>query len=324
MNLLILQGFTISESMEFKHFSRSIHHKTTRTMSNYSKIEWTDRTWNPVTGCTKVSQGCKNCYAERITNRFKRENFTDVTLHPERLYMPVSWKKPSMVFVNSMSDLFHDEVPFSFIKTVFSMMGNSPIHTFQVLTKRPERAIEFFKYYETELQKKDKPGYNLLRYINSPNIWIGVSVEDQQTAKERIPLLLQIPASVRFISCEPLLGRIDINLVKTGIDWVIVGGESGPNARPMHPDWAYSLQKECSRANVPFFFKQWGEWIDINDGYEYINFGPRKKIERVQLGSHYWNAVDMFKVGKKAAGNLLNGKAYQEFPDQFTKKQPEQ
>lgn len=217
-------------------------------MSNNSKIEWTQKTWNPVTGCSKVSQGCKNCYAEVIANRFprtgiipgseieyntadapKNEKFA-VLLHRDRLEQPLHWRKPATVFVNSMSDLFHEDVPFEFITKVFAIMALSPRHTFQILTKRPQRAVNYFNYIHSpehhrnakeKIQKYAHP--YLLEYDSFEfplkNVWLGVSVEDQATADERIPLLLQIPAAVRFLSCEPLLGEVDLKLpTKTWTD----------------------------------------------------------------------------------------------------------
>jgi protein gp37 len=220
-----------------------------------SKIEWTDKTWNPVTGCTKISQGCKHCYAERLYERFHgKGSFRNITCHPDRLEHPLRWKKASMVFVNSMSDLFHEEVPFSFIYDVFIIMQKAHWHTFQVLTKRAQRMLEFFVYAQFK-----EP---------IPNVWVGVSVEDQKAADERIPVLLKIPAAKRFLSCEPLIGEVDlyrfippVQQPERLIDWVIVGGESGPGARPMHPDWARKLRDQCTSAIIYFFFKQWGEWL---------------------------------------------------------------
>jgi len=249
-----------------------------------SKIEWTNKTWNPVTGCTKVSTGCKHCYAERLFPRVygntnvrdvsesnlagepieRKRRFTDVACHPERLEQPLHWKKPQMVFVNSMSDLFHEDIPFEFIGNVFATMLNSQRHIYQILTKRPKRMKEFCDW--------------LYGYGNGPssalinNIWLGISCENQETANERIPILLQVPAAVRFLSCEPLLASIDLNQIwakmpsggtslynvisNKSIDWVIVGGESGPEYRAMLPYWARDIRDQCKAAGVPFFFKQ--------------------------------------------------------------------
>lgn len=290
-----------------------------------SKIEWTDRTWNPVTGCTKVSQGCKNCYAERLYERFNGHgSFKNVICHPERLQQPMKWKKPCKIFVNSMSDLFHEDVPHNFIANVFSIMKRCPWHTFQILTKRPERMLEILTEWS---KQEDLP--------TLPNVWLGVSVEDQKTADERIPLLLQVPAAVRFLSCEPLLGEINLNgylpdtyndgtsvhqFYPNKIHWVIVGGESGPGARPMHPDWARSLRDQCKAASVPLFFKQWGEYVSLEsrDGVEFCICadGDDPKFDGISI-SRLVSAFDcdFIKVGKKKAGNILEGKQYLQFPD---------
>ncbi|HWP30623.1 MAG TPA: phage Gp37/Gp68 family protein [Fimbriimonadales bacterium] len=214
-------------------------------MAGVSEIEWTEMTWNPVTGCTKVSQGCKHCYAERFAKRLKAmgvkqyENGFKITLHPELLDVPLKWKKPRFIFVNSMSDLFHEKVPFEFIQKVFRTMCECTWHTFQVLTKRSDRLKEIA---------------SLLPWPN--NVWMGVSVEDERVLY-RVHDLLQTPARVKFLSCEPLIGPLD-DLPLDGIHWVIVGGESGPKARPMKKEWVISIYRQCRQANVPFFFKQWG------------------------------------------------------------------
>ena len=219
-------------------------------MSSYSTIEWTDATWNPVTGCTKVSPGCAHCYAETITLRFKRggpflPGRTLIQLHPERLEAPGSWRKPRRIFVNSMSDLFHEEVPFDFIKEVFRKMETYDAHIYQVLTKRPERMLEFAQFYV------DWPKW-------PDHIWVGTSVENQYWADRRIPLLQQIPAKVRFLSVEPLLKAVDLSPYLSSLQWVIVGGESGHKARPMKEEWALRIRDDCKQVGVPFFFKQWG------------------------------------------------------------------
>jgi protein gp37 len=217
-------------------------------MSDKTGIEWTDATWNPVTGCTKVSPGCAHCYAEAITLRFKRggpflPGKTTIRPHPERLEQPGQWETPRMIFVNSMSDLFHEEVPFSFIKQVFEKMEEFSRHTYQVLTKRPERMLE---YAQSSFSRAGWPSH----------VWAGVSVENQVWADRRIPILRQVPAAVRFLSCEPLLKPLKLDL--DGIHWVIVGGESGHRARPMDASWARDIRDQCLDAGVPFFFKQWG------------------------------------------------------------------
>jgi protein gp37 len=214
-------------------------------MATTSNIEWTEMTWNPVTGCTKISQGCKNCYAERMTKRLtamgseRYRNGFRVTLHPDSLDAPRKWKQGRVVFVNSMSDLFHDDIPLPYIRRVFSTMRDCPHHTFQVLTKRSERLFE------------------LAPSLPWPeNVWMGVSVEDSRVM-HRIDHLRNVPAAVRFLSLEPLIGPLN-ELSLKGIHWVIVGGESGPRARPMKKEWVSSILRQCRSARVPFFFKQWG------------------------------------------------------------------
>ena len=214
-------------------------------MSETSAIEWTDATWNPVTGCTKVSQGCKHCYALRFAERFRGvvghpfEDGFDLTLHEDRLNLPLAWKESRRIFVNSMSDLYHERVPEAFVRSVFETMVRARWHTFQVLTKRARRLREL--------------GDSLPW---ASNIWQGVSVEREDVAW-RIDELRRVPAEVRFLSLEPLIGPLD-SLDIRGIHWVIVGGESGPGARPMQKSWVTSIRDQCRRAAVPFFFKQWG------------------------------------------------------------------
>jgi protein gp37 len=203
-------------------------------------IEWTDKTWNPTTGCKKVSPGCRYCYAEALTARFPKsfpQGFK-LTLHEERLDQPKKWRTPSRIFVNSMSDLFHEEVPFTYLQEVFAVMRETPWHIYQVLTKRGERLAEL----APKLDWAD-------------NIWMGVSVESQQYT-HRIDALRQVPAAVRFLSCEPLLGPLNLNL--KGIDWVIVGGESGYQHRPIEPEWVREILHQTREADIAFFFKQWG------------------------------------------------------------------
>ncbi len=217
---------------------------------NITTIEWTDSTWNPVSGCSKISQGCKHCYAERLANRFWRQRpFTDVQLHAERLLQPAKWKKPRTVFVNSMSDLFHERVPAEFIEQVFLTMQNHPQHTFQILTKRSKRLLEFS------------------RALPWPsNVWMGVSVENSRAAF-RIEHLRRTCSQTRFLSLEPLIGPLQ-NIDLAGIDWVIVGGESGPGARPMKEVWVKDILGQCRRAGVAFFFKQWGGVFKSRTGRE--------------------------------------------------------
>lgn len=214
-------------------------------MAQKSSIEWTESTWNPVTGCTKLSAGCQNCYAERMAKRLKAMgspnyvNGFEVTLHPNSLTLPLKWKKPQMIFVNSMSDLFHDRVPLEFILQVFEVMRQASQHQFQVLTKRSKRLVKLSK-----------------KLPWAPNILMGVSVENSDYTS-RIDDLVKTGAMTKFLSLEPLLGPLP-NLRLTGIDWVIVGGESGPGSRPMDPEWVIDIRNQCTTTGIPFFFKQWG------------------------------------------------------------------
>lgn len=241
-------------------------------MAENSSIEWTDTTWNPVTGCTKISAGCDNCYAARFSERFRGvpghpfETGFDLTLRPARLIQPRSWKRPRMIFVNSMSDLFHKEIPKAHIDAVFDTMEKADWHIYQVLTKRSSLMQQFINdRYKT----RKAPSH----------IWFGVSVENQQAAS-RIVHLQKANASVRFLSIEPLIAPVrDLNL--KGIDWIIVGGESGPRARPMNPEWATDIRDQCLEARVPFFFKQWGGFSAktggrLLEGREWNQF-PKKR-----------------------------------------------
>ena len=272
-------------------------------MSGKSKIEWTDATLNPVTGCTKVSPGCDHCYAERMHERFNGPgSFAAVTLHQDRLDAPLRWRKPRRVFVNSMSDLFHRDVPDEFISQVWATMAATPLHTYQILTKRHARMRSLLsspRWPEALVTTGQWPN-DLDPEASLPNVWLGVSVESQEWVR-RIRALVETPAAVRFLSCEPLLGPIQLQLVGqeqhdggvhpvhgawSALDWVIVGGESGPGARPMHPAWARSLRDQCVTAGVPFFFKQWGE-----------------------------HDARGLRVGKKVAGRLLDGRTWDEYPE---------
>lgn len=222
-------------------------------MATNSAIEWTESTWNPLTGCTKMSPGCKNCYAERMALRLKfmgQPNYANgfkLSLHENSLELPLQWKKPQTIFVNSMSDLFHKDVPFAFIERVFDVMRRASWHQFQVLTKRSERLVALSPKLEW-----------------APNIWMGVSVELEKYSF-RIDHLRQTGAIVKFLSIEPLLGPIPI-LNLENINWVIVGGESGPRARPVDRDWVIDIRNQCRRADVPFFFKQWGGFNKKKNG----------------------------------------------------------
>jgi protein gp37 len=239
-------------------------------MAQSTTIEWTDATWNPVTGCTKISAGCDHCYAERFAERFRGtpghpfEAGFDLTLRPERLDLPLSWRAPRMIFVNSMSDLFHKEVPRDFVARACDTMERADWHTFQILTKRSSRLRDFLK----------------ARYAPSrgpTHIWFGVSLEDRSQLSH-VRHLREAPAGMRFLSIEPLIGRIG-PLDLTDIDWVIVGGESGPGARPMHPDWVREIRDQCAAQGVAFFFKQWG--------------GFRPKAGGRELDGREWSELPM-------------------------------
>lgn len=240
-------------------------------MAGLSKIEWTEATWNPVTGCDKISPGCKNCYAERLALRLQaagtrqyKDGFV-LKLHPEALDVPLGWKKPKVIFVNSMSDLFHRDVPIEFIRRVFTVMQYAPQHQFQILTKRADRLAEL----DPELPWSD-------------NVWMGVSVENGEYAW-RIEYLKQTRARIKFLSLEPLLGPLT-NLDLRGIDWVIVGGESGPHARPMKPQWVRQIRAQCISADVPFFFKQWGGVFKSKTGrtLDGRTWDQMPKVERLE------------------------------------------
>jgi protein gp37 len=229
-----------------------------------SAIEWTESTWNPVTGCSKISAGCKHCYAEVMARRLKamgQPNYRNgfrVTLHEHMLDRPLEWKKPQTVFVNSMSDLFHEDIPLDFIKRAFNVMLEARWHRFQILTKRAERLAQIAG-----------------EFIWPENVWMGVTVESAEFV-DRIDQLRRTGAAIKFLSLEPLLGRVpDLDL--RGIDWVIVGGESGPSARPMQTDWALEVRDKCNAAGIPFFFKQWG--------------GIRKKVAGRRLEGRTWNEM---------------------------------
>ena len=324
-----------------------------------TKIEWCQipgtkaEVWNVVTGCNKVSEGCKNCYAEVMHNRlramlpvkYNHAFLGGAYFHESLINIPFKWKTPRTVFVNSMSDLFEDNIDFFQIRKVMDTIYHLQMHTFIILTKRPKRMLEFFEWLGNN---------NLAK--NFPNMWLGVSVENQQTANDRIPSLIKIPCKVRFLSCEPLLGEINLKCIdpvfnkntgsvnnfidclkshpigsplKPFIDWVIVGGESGRKARPMHPEWVRRLLDQCQEAAIPFFFKQWGEWFpdrQFTTLKEVVEDDTihKQEVQMVRMnGLHdYRILVDgitepvyrMVKVGKKKAGNTIDGKPYLEFP----------
>lgn len=344
-----------------------------------TSIEWTDTTWNPTTGCDRVSPGCDHCYAMTMAKRLKGMGSAKyqrdgdprtsgpgfgITEHADTITAPLSWRKPRKVFVNSMSDLFHDGVSDEFIARVWAVMAATPQHTYQVLTKRHGRMRSLLTSdkFPTDLLAdaihEVVPRDRRRGVIEWPlrNVWLGVSVEDQKRADLRIPALLGTPAAVRFLSCEPLLGPVDLGNVDcggcaldepcvldhgalAGIDWVIVGGESGPGARPMHPAWPRQIRDQCGRAGVPFLFKQWGEygllppgwreegpWPDppgvtvADDGTVYqpgdLTYdppGPRYG-EAVRADHGHARLTAMYRAGKKESGRELDGRTWDEYP----------
>jgi protein gp37 len=273
-----------------------------------SNIEWTDETWNPVTGCTKVSAGCQNCYAERMARRLagrfgypEYPNQFDVTCHPDRLDEPLRRRKPTTYFVCSMGDLFHEHVPSSFIGKVFAYAIAADWHTFLILTKRPERMRDFVVWFEATT------GLFLRSFRH---IWAGVSAEDQERADERIPFLEQTRVSKRFVNFEPLLGPVDVGPYIPSLDWVIDGGESGPKARPSHPDWFRKIRDDCVDADVPYFHKQNGAWVDDRDWVSSAHKLYERK-ERTAYVDDRW----MARVGKKKASRLLDGREWNQMPE---------
>jgi len=373
-------------------------------MADKSSIEWTDATWNPIRGCSRVSEGCRNCYAEHVAARFSGPGQAyeglatmtkggarwtgEVRLIEEHLEDPLRWKRPRRIFVNSMSDLFHEKLSDEDIDKVFAVMALSPQHTFQVLTKRAERMHKWFetsstvwrawKGKQTEIGVRHDDVSNALYTMFAdrevftdeqmiiqperwplPNIWLGVSVEDQETADERIPWMLKTPAAVRWVSYEPALGPVDFKRFLCGLkrveitsapgdhtydlapklDWIVCGGESGPHARPMHPAWARSVRDQCVAAGVPFFFKQWGEWAPItvkqhSDEYSRAcktdNWSEvhKQRLLGFPLGEYshpkvklpidampYDGRAYVKRLGKKAAGRLLDGREWNEYPN---------
>lgn len=268
-------------------------------------ISWTDQTWNPIVGCFKVSAGCEHCWAEKAARLHYRDEFPEgwdghIKLFPKRLEQPLHWRKPRRIAVGLMGDLFHDHVPDEFIEKVWAVMEATPKQTWQILTKRPERMEKFIKSISGA----------------TDNIWLGVSVEDQKTFHERWSFLRRIKALVRFINFEPLLGPIESqtefweDLGKfIWPDWVIVGGESGPDARPMHPAWVRSLRDQCVSTGTPFHFKQWGEWA----GYRQ---SPTANGSDFSEPYRWDNGIVSLRVGKKAAGRLIDGKIWNEFPEE--------
>lgn len=284
-----------------------------------SKIEWTDETWNPVTGCTKVSPGCAHCYAKRLwAKTYPGRAFGDVRMHEDRLVQPLHWRKPRKVFVCSMGDLFHKDVPTEFIWRVFSIMRRAEQHTFQVLTKRPERMASVVE--EMLTASCCDP---------APNIWVGTSVEDQASLDTRAEHLLLTPAAKRFISYEPALGPINPlpylpNALCEGglvnrLDWIVCGGESGGvDARPMNPDWPRLVRNQCQSVGVPFFFKQWGAWCPCDILHDQ-GCGIRMPGPVMQFGEGEYSisgrGAMMTRCGKKRAGRLLDGREWNEMPE---------
>jgi protein gp37 len=372
-------------------------------MGDKSKIEWTEATWNPVTGCDKVSAGCLHCYAETMAKRLQamgQANYSagfKVRTHEPMLRVPIQWTRPRTIFVNSMSDLFHPAVPFAFIDRVYAIMAMCGRHTFQVLTKRPERAVEYYATFDADCNTVSGsdggfrlgcaagelldgawihgPGKPYRKMIEQficdthdqpvpwplPNVWVGTSIENQPMAERRMPELVKIPAVVRFVSFEPLLGPVDVspwlyreldtesrNYLYDGtgghpdlypqavekasrtnvLQWAIVGGESGPDARAMHPAWARGLRDQMMRAEIPFYFKQWGEWAPFElgddpgthhtgwvkpDALASYDYGPGEGCKsplKLQADGFAY----MARVGKKAAGSLLDGREWKELP----------
>lgn len=338
-------------------------------MSDKTGIEWTDATWNPTTGCDRVSPGCDNCYAMTLAPRLKAMGSpryqTDgdpktsgpgfgFAMHEDALAKPMEWTRPRRIFVNSMSDLFHSSMSLGFLARVWAVMSIAEQHTFQILTKRPGVmrsvlsgqvspmpgvSMPFKMLVDVERMKMGFPVLpDSLRADGTyawplRNVWLGTSVEDQKRADLRIPALLETPAAVRFLSCEPLLGPVSLfanTKIDTGVlvDWVIVGGESGPGARPMHPEWARGLRAECNAYDIAFHFKQWGEWVKVDriadaaagdvwvlgeGGMEPVPWRP----DTAGAEAHRWGPHRdqlMRRVGKKAAGRVLDGRAWDEFP----------
>ncbi len=372
-------------------------------MADKTGIEWADATWNPIRGCSRVSEACRFCYAEdqaaRIIKSDRERGVPEgagaydgllakggqwngtIRLVPELFDQPLRWNKPRRIFVNSMSDLFHEAIPENVIDKIFAVMALATKHTFQVLTKRPERMLAYLSTPGRDgvikgtawellghMPKQDSAGMKAPWPL--PNVWLGVSVEDQASANERIPMLLKTPAAVRWLSMEPLLGAIDLERIQEpsgdvfnatygwpeagtlqrvrGVDWVVVGGESGPEARPMHPDWATALRDQCSRGGVPFLFKQWGEWLPIcemSEGKVAKVYKPKVKatnpedqealddlhgrictvdhrvlqlngemLSPIDAGAYRTGAMTVYRVGKAAAGRVLSGVLHDGYP----------
>ncbi|EGJ50276.1 phage Gp37/Gp68 family protein [Desulfocurvibacter africanus] len=359
-------------------------------MADNSRIEWTDATYNPIVGCSKASEGCQHCYAERMAHRLnsnpKTPQYWDLVvpaatnskpwlegtrwagitrLVEDALDQPLRWKRPRRIFVCSMGDLFHETVQEEWLDRVFAVMDRARRHTFLVLTKRPARMLE---YITSRRQTPAFTGRNFAFLMGArspasgapahvpwplPNVWLGVTAENQKRADERVPLLLNTPAAVRFVSVEPMLEDVDLTRIRLGdavsydalrgiklapgaemhqqakLDWVICGGETGPGARPMHPDWARSLRDQCVAAEVPFFFKQWGEWCPAESLWEASTLQngvfASSQVACDSEGRHYltdnpkghWFEDSYYseRVGTKAAGNALDGEIIEQLPE---------
>jgi protein gp37 len=301
-------------------------------------IEWTrgddgsaGATWNPVTGCDEVSEGCDHCYAKTFAERWRGvpghpyEQGFDVRLWPDRLGIPLRWRKPRRVFVNSMSDLFHAQVPDDFIARTWAVMGTSAAHTFQILTKRPGRMRSLLnstdfrdmvdEHWARIMVQRPSREQFLFGTWPLPNVWLGTSVESQRWATVRLPQLAETPAAVRFASCEPLLGPLDIRRwLPNALDWVIVGGESGNGARPMWPDWARSLRDQCQDADIAFFFKQWGAWMPAGRGIGMAQHSVGREVLVGQPLDDLGQRQVMRRVGKGSAGRELDGRCWDEYP----------
>lgn len=324
-------------------------------MADHTHIEWTDATWNPLAGCSLVSPGCTNCYAMRDAHRLANNPSPKVSAKYEgttrlvkgkpvwtgrvnladdaTLTQPLRWSRPRRIFVNSMSDLFHEDVPDEWIDRIFAVMALCPQHQFQVLTKRAARMREYMtdpatmaNIYELMANmafgKAAKAELSALGSWPLPNVWLGVSAEDQTRADERIPLLLETPAAIRWISAEPLLGGLDLLPWLDRLDWVVVGGESGPGARPMHPDWVHYIRRQCTATATPFLFKQWGAWVPSTP--EKASGNPRSGWRCLAAHPHVPRAKELYPdtgaafvehVGKKAAGRLLDGVEHNGYPE---------
>jgi protein gp37 len=312
-----------------------------------TRIEWADSVWNPVTGCTPISEACENCYAKRMSKRlagrcgYSKDEPFKVTLHPDRLGQPLRWKKPRRIFVCSMGDLFHEDVDEKYIAKVLAICDLAREHTYMILTKRPSRMANLFNdedfqfhvgWFQSQVARElGLPEPKEIGPWPLKNVWLGVTAENQERADERIPILLQIPAAVRFVSVEPMLGVVDlvaaldaaigiegkveipaVDGIDNWLHWVICGGETGPGARPMHPDWVRNLRYQCQASGVPCFFKSWGEYCAPSQMPE-----QTYRAWDIQHGTETcWQHDDPtpWRVGKKAAGRLLDGEEWNEVP----------